>query len=318
MMEVVHLDEASAFRWPRASVAVGNFDGVHRGHQALVASAAAAARAGKGTSVVLTFDPHPARVIAPDAAPSALMTLDQKARTLAALGVQVLAVLPFTSEVAARTAEEFAVRVLHGALGAQAVVVGDNFRFGRRRAGDVAMLRQLGREHGFGVVEVAPVVVDGERVSSSRIRDALVRGDAAQAAALLGRPHCVEGRIVPGEGRGRTIGIPTANLDAGEAMLPGLGVYAAWCWPEGAPAAAAAAVNVGRRPTFGAGEVSVEAHLLDFEGDLYGRTMSLSFVTRLRGERKFAGADALVAQIRDDILAARNALERPPPVSPWD
>jgi riboflavin kinase/FMN adenylyltransferase len=245
------------------------------------------------------------------------MTLDQKARALAALGVHVLAVLPFTAEVAARTAEEFAVRVLRGSLGAHAVVVGDNFRFGRRRAGDVAALRHLGREHGFDVVEVAPVVVDGERVSSSRIRDALSRGDAAQAAALLGRPHCVEGRVVPGEGRGRTIGVPTANLDVGEAMLPGLGVYAAWCWTDGGPAGGPAAVNVGRRPTFGTGEVSVEAHLLDFEGDLYGRTLSLAFVTRLRAERKFAGPDALVTQIRDDVTAARRVLDRPAPASPW-
>jgi riboflavin kinase / FMN adenylyltransferase len=318
MMEVVRLDAASAPRWPRPSVAVGNFDGVHRGHQALVASAVSVATASGGTAVVLTFDPHPARVIAPEAAPTALMTLGQKAATLARLGVKAMAVLPFTPEVAAASPEEFAARVLHRALGADTVVVGTNFRFGRGRAGDVDMLRHQGAALGFRVVEVPPVVVLGERVSSSRVREALARGDAREAAALLGRPHCIEGRVVPGDGRGRTIGVPTANLEPGSETLPALGVYAAWCWPGHAAPGAAAVVNIGRRPTFGGGAVSVEAHLLDFAGDLYGRPMSLSFVSRLRGERTFPGADALVAQIHQDMQAARDLLSGPPPASPWD
>lgn len=318
MMEVVRLDAASAPRWPRPSVAVGNFDGVHRGHQALVASAVTAAAASGGTAVVLTFDPHPARVIAPEAAPTALMTLGQKAATLVRLGVHTVAVLPFTPEVAAASPEDFAAHVLHRALGADAVVVGTNFRFGRGRAGDVGTLRRQGESLGFRVVEVPPVVVLGERVSSSRIREALARGDASAAAALLGRPHCIEGRVVPGDGRGRTIGVPTANLQPANETLPALGVYAAWCWPGLAPAGTAAVVNVGRRPTFGGGAVSVEAHLLDFAGDLYGQAMSLSFVSRLRGERTFPGPDALVAQIHEDIRAARHVLAGAPPASPWD
>jgi riboflavin kinase/FMN adenylyltransferase len=318
MMEVVRLDAASSPRWPRPSVAVGNFDGVHRGHQALVASAVAAAAASGGTAVVLTFDPHPARVIAPVAAPSALMTLGQKSATLVRLGVPVMAVLPFTPDVAGASPEDFAALVLHRALGADTVVVGTNFRFGRGRAGDVGTLRRVGESLGFRVVEVAPVVMDGERVSSSRIRDALGRGDAHGAAALLGRPHCIEGRVVPGDGRGRTIGVPTANLEPANETLPALGVYAAWCWPGRARAGAPAVVNIGRRPTFGGGAVSVEAHLLDFAGHLYGEAMSLSFVSRLREERAFPGVDALVTQIREDIRAARHALAGPPPASPWD
>lgn len=318
MMEVVRLDAASASRWPRACVAVGNFDGVHRGHQALVASVVSAAAATGGTAVVLTFDPHPARVLAPQSEPSPLMTLDQKAQTLRRLGLHAMAVLPFTPEVAAASPEVFAASVLHHALGAHAVVVGTNFRFGRGRAGDVGTLRQQGELLGFRVIEVPPVLVKGERVSSSRIREALARGDARTATALLGRPHCIEGRVVPGEGRGRTIGFPTANLQPAGETLPALGVYAAWCWREGSAAGAAAVVNVGRRPTFGGGPVSVEAHLLDFTGDLYGQAMSLSFVSRLRGEQKFPGPDALVAQIHEDIRATRAVLAGAPPASPWD
>jgi riboflavin kinase/FMN adenylyltransferase len=317
-MEVVRLDPAAPRRWPRACVAVGNFDGVHRGHQALVSRAVAAAAAGDGAAVVLTFDPHPARVISSRPAPPALMTLDQKSSALSRLGVQALAVLPFTPEVAAAPPAEFAERVLHRALGAVAVVVGDNFRFGRGRAGDVAAMRELGNALGFRVLDVPPVLVDGERVSSSRIREALARGDARVAARLLGRPHWVEGRVVTGDGRGRTIGVPTANVQTGGEMLPALGVYAAWCWPEGTFPAIPAVVNVGRRPTFGGGDVSVEAHLLDFDGDLYGRSAALGFVAQLRPEKAFSGADALVAQIREDIRAARAVLDGPPPASPLD
>jgi riboflavin kinase / FMN adenylyltransferase len=318
MMEVVRLDAASAPGWPRPAVAVGNFDGVHRGHQALVASAVSAADANGGTAVVLTFDPHPARVLGREGAPTALMTLGQKAATLARLGLHALAVLPFTPEVAAATPDEFAAAVLHRALGAEAIVVGANFRFGRARAGDVGALRRLGDSLGFRVVEVPPVMVLGERVSSSRVREALARGDAQGAALLLGRPHCVEGPVVAGEGRGRTIGVPTANVQPVNETLPALGVYAAWCWTAPDVPAAAAVVNVGRRPTFGGGDVSVEAHLLDFAGDLYGRILSVSFVSRIREERRFPGPEALVARIAEDIRAAREVLAGAPPASPWD
>jgi riboflavin kinase/FMN adenylyltransferase len=318
MKDVVRLEAGSSPRWHRPVVAVGNFDGVHRGHQALVAAAVGAARTRGGTAVVLTFDPHPARVLAPDACPTALMTLDQKALALFRLGMGGMAILPFTRAVAAARPEDFAASVLHRAIGAEAVVVGTNFHFGRGRAGDVVTLRGQGHDLGFDVIEVAPVVVDGATVSSSRIREALARGDARAAATLLGRPHCVVGAVVRGEGRGRTIGIPTANVQPDNETLPALGVYAAWCWPAGAGAPLPAVVNVGRRPTFGGGAVSVEAHLLDFSGDLYGQQLGISFLSRLRGERAFAGKDALVAQIRDDIAAARGVLGGPRPASAWD
>ena len=314
-MQVVRLDEVSARRWPRASVAVGNFDGVHRGHQALVTRMVNAAAAHAGPAVVLTFDPHPARVLAPKSAPSALMTLDQKAAALERLGADALAVLPFTPEAASLSPEAFAASVLRGSIGAQAVVVGAHFRFGRNRGGDAATLRALG----FDVVEVPPVVHEGGRVSSSRVRQALAAGDVAGAAALLGRPYFIEGTVVRGEGRGRTLGVPTANLTSRNETLPGLGVYAAWAWPAGRAPAAAAVVNVGRRPTFGGGgAVSVEAHLLDFDQDLYDSDLALSFVSRLRGERAFDGPAALVAQIADDVAAGQKALGARRPASRWD
>ena len=312
-MEILRLDPGSRPRWPRPAVAVGNFDGVHLGHQALVAEAVEAAAARSAAAVVLTFDPHPARVLAPESAPAALMTLEQKAQALSRLGVSGLAVLPFTAEVANAAPDEFAARVLRGALNAAVVVVGDNFRFGRGRAGDPATLRTLG----FDVREVGPVRHGGERVSSSRVRRALADGDVALAAALLGRLFLLEGTVIRGEGRGRTLGIPTVNLAPAGETVPAHGVYAAWAWVDGGPGVAAV-VNVGRRPTFGGGAVSVEAHLLDFDRDVYGRPFGLSFAARIRAERRFDGPEALVAQIREDVAAARRALPGPPPASAWD
>jgi riboflavin kinase/FMN adenylyltransferase len=311
-MEICRIGDASPPPWTRPAVAVGNFDGVHLGHQALVAAAVEAAAVRGAAAVVLTFDPHPARVLAPEAAPAALMTLAQKAAALERLGASGLAVLPFTPEVAGAGPEEFATRVLRGALDAAVVVVGDNFRFGRGRAGDASTLRALA----FDVREVPPVRHGGERVSSSRVRQALADGDVALAAALLGRPFLLEGTVVHGEGRGRTLGIPTVNLAPHGETVPAHGVYAGWAWVD--QGAVAAVVNVGRRPTFGGGDVSVEAHLLDFDRDLYGRPFGLSFAARIRGEERFPGPEALVARIREDVAAARRALAGPPPASPWD
>jgi riboflavin kinase / FMN adenylyltransferase len=312
-METYRLLGEPLKHFSRPAVAVGNFDGVHRGHEALVASAVGIAAARGADAVVLTFDPHPARVVAPESAPAALMTLDQKAAALERLGAAALAVLPFTAEVAREEPDVFASTVLRSALDAGAVVVGDNFRFGRGRAGDAGTLRGLG----FDVIEVPPVLHGGERVSSSRIRRALAEGDVALAAALLGRPFLVEGTVVRGEGRGRTLGIPTANLAPRNQTLPALGVYAAWGWVPG-EGPVRAVVNVGRRPTFGGDAVSVEAHLLDFDRDLYGSAFGLSFVSRIRGEVKFSGPDALVARIREDVAAARRALGARAPASAWD
>jgi riboflavin kinase/FMN adenylyltransferase len=213
--------------------------------------------------------------------------------------------------VAALPPEAFARGVLAGALGARHVVVGALFRFGHRQAGDAGRLSRLGEPLGFAVSAVPPVMEGGRPVSSSRVREALAEGDAAHAASLLGRPYFVDGTVVEGDRRGRTIGIPTANLETEGALLPARGVYAGRCrLPEGQ--ARLAVVNVGERPTFGGRTVTVEAHLLDFSGDLYGRRLRLSFAARLRDEQRFAGAEALVEQIRRDVERARALVSAPP------
>jgi riboflavin kinase/FMN adenylyltransferase len=292
------------------AVTIGNFDGVHRGHRALVGETLARARAAGGEAVALTFDPHPARVLAPARVPAALTTLEQKAELLAELGLDVLAALPFTPEVAALSPEGFAGAVLAGALGAREVIVGEEFRFGRGRSGDAATLARLGGALGFSVGAVPPVMDGGRPVSSSRVREALAEGDVAHAAALLARPHFVDGMVVEGDRRGRTIGVPTANLDTDGAFLPARGVYAGRCRLPGGEVRLAV-VNVGERPTFGGGAVTIEAHLLDYSGDLYGKRLRLSFAARLRAEQRFGSAEELVAQIRRDVDRARALVAAP-------
>ncbi len=252
-MQRVRLNDLEPRGWPAPVVTVGNFDGVHRGHQALVGAAVEGAKAAGGVSVVLTFDPHPSRVLSPDRAPEALVTADQKEELLERLGVDRMALLPFTTELSVLTPPEFAAAVLRHALGARRVVVGTNFRFGRGRSGDVALLRRLGADLGFDVVAVEPVFHEGAPISSTRIREALARGAVEAARDLLGRPFFVDGEVVRGDGRGRTIGIPTANLALRNETLPRPGVYAATArlLPEGG--LRAAVVNLGRRPTFGGG-----------------------------------------------------------------
>jgi len=313
-MEIVRLESLAPRGWRRSAVTVGNFDGVHRGHQALVAAAVEDARAAGGSAVVLTFDPHPSRVLAPDRAPSALMTLAQKAEALQALGIQRLAVLPFTLELSHESAEDFARLVLQQALAARMVVVGLNFRFGRGRAGDIRVLDEVGRKLRFRVHGLPPVLHDGEPISSTRIREALARGAVEAATELLGRRFCVDGPVVRGFQRGRTLGAPTANVDAENEALPGAGVYACWARLLDGPGLdpIPAVVNVGRRPTFGGGGTTVEAHLLHFDQDLYGRRLRLEFARRLREEQAFPNAEALRDQIRHDIVAAGRVLEKEP------
>jgi riboflavin kinase / FMN adenylyltransferase len=297
---------------PRATApcaaAIGNFDGVHRGHARLVAETVAAARKLGGRSVVLTFDPHPARVLSPESAPSSLLTLAQKAEILGGLGVDTLAVLPFTLGVAALEAESFARDVLGSCLGASALVVGDNFRFGRGRTGDSALLSELGVRLGWTVATIGPVTHLGERISSTRVRRALAEGDVATAAELLGRRFFVDGVVEAGDGRGRGLGFPTANVATANETLPGSGVYACLFAAGGEPPREAVA-NLGTRPTFegGAGQL-LEVHVLDTDRDLYGRAVRTTFVARLRAEQRFPDADTLAHQIAEDVARAREVL----------
>jgi riboflavin kinase/FMN adenylyltransferase len=309
-MQIERLETLERRAWPAAVVTIGNFDGVHRGHQALVAAALTASRSADGTAVVLTFDPHPARVVAPARAPASIMTFWQKAEILEGMGVERLAVLPFTNALAGRSDAEFARSVLREALGARLVVVGESFRFGSGRAGTVETLRALGGELAFDVLAVPPVLDGGEAISSSRARQALEAGDVRAAAGLLGRMFFVDGEVVAGEARGRTLGFPTANIVAENETLPAAGVYACWCRVEEGGQALPAVTNVGRRPTFGGGLLGMEVHLLGWSGDLYGRRLRVAFVERLREERAFPSVAALVEQIEGDATQARHVLEK--------
>lgn len=309
-MEQVRLESLTARGWPSPAVTIGNFDGVHRGHQALVAVAARGARSQKGTLVALTFDPHPGRLLDPQRGLATLTTLAQKEELLGRLGVQRLAVLPFTEELARLPPEEFARAVLAGALGARRVVVGEDFRFGQGRRGDVKTLGALGEDLGFEVEAVSAVLHGDRPVSSSRIRAALRAGNVEEAQALLGRPFFIDGTVVEGERRGRLLGFPTANLETENEILPCHGVYAARCrlsTGEWLPAVA----NFGRRPTFGANLPSAEAHIIDFDRDIYGEGLRLEFHARLRDEQRFPGPEALVAQIGKDVERARALVADP-------
>jgi riboflavin kinase / FMN adenylyltransferase len=290
-------------------VTIGNFDGVHRGHRVLLRRATDAGRNLEVRSVAVTFDPHPAVVLRPELAPPALQDTEDRIAALAATGVDLVVVVPFTPELAALEPRAFVARVLHARLHAVRVIVGTNFRFGHRAAGGLVTLVEAGDEHGFDVEAVTLLDLDGDPISSTAIRERLAAGDLDWPTRALGRPHVVTGTVVPGDGRGRTIGVPTANLDvAAGVLVPGDGVYAGHLTVAGTRHDAA--INVGVRPTFAAGR-SVEAHVLDAELDLYGREVAISFLHRLRGEQRFDRPEELVAQIRADLDAARVLLRSP-------
>jgi riboflavin kinase/FMN adenylyltransferase len=284
-IEVTSLPDAD----PRPRhVAIGTFDGVHKGHQAVIDDA----------DTVLTFDPHPLSVIHPEALPKLIMPFTVKRDVIEGLGVQELVVIPFDESFAHLTGEEFIEQVLVEKLTADRVSVGENFRFGAKAKGDPAM---LGRDSRFETRVVPLVEVDGETVSSTRIRALLAAGDMEAARHCLGAPFMVEGTVVPGDQRGRELGFPTANVVPDDALvIPGHGVYAAFA--NGEPAA----VNVGVRPTFETGRgVLIETYIIDYDKDLYGSELRVAFVERLRGEKRFAGVEDLIAQMRIDVEDAK-------------
>jgi riboflavin kinase/FMN adenylyltransferase len=310
-----------------AVVTVGMFDGVHRGHRALLDRVAAEAAARRVPAAAVTFDRHPLAVLRPGSEPPLLTTLDRKVELLGDAGMQVVLVLEFTRELSEVGAEAFATQVLFDGLAARAVVVGENFRFGHKAAGDPALLAGLGRPRGIEVVAVPLQTAGDEVVSSTRVRAELAAGDVAAAAASLGRPHAVEGVVVAGDGRGRPLlGIPTANLDiAAGIAIPADGVYAGHltdAGPDGSGepqggalvdrgVARPAAISVGTNPQFGT-DRRVEAHVLDFDDDLYGHRVSVSFAHHLRGQATFADLDELIAQIKADVDQTRRLLSSPP------
>jgi len=283
---VTQLREAE--RRPR-HVAIGTFDGVHVGHRLVIDDA----------DTALTFEPHPLRVLHPEAAPKLIMPFEIKRDVIEGLGVRELVVIPFDREFSTIPAEDFCGRILVETLGAESVSVGENFRFGAKAKGDPQMLASR-REFEARVVPL--VEVDGEVVSSTRVRSLVAAGEVEAATRCLGAPFLLEGPVAKGDGRGRKLGFPTANIvPSDELVSPGHGVYAAFA--NGRPAA----VNVGVRPTFDTGRgLLVEAYLIDFEGDLYGQTLRIAFISRLRGERRFAGVEELIEQMHLDVEEARD------------
>jgi riboflavin kinase / FMN adenylyltransferase len=285
------------------ALTIGNFDGVHVGHQKILRGVIERARSMDAVSAVLTFFPHPARVLRPDVAPGLLETLPQRLAEFEALGIDATLVLKFDRELATLSAVEFARRFLVEALRAQAVLVGANFRFGHKQAGDVNLLEELGRENGFAVEIVEPVLVDGQIVSSSAIRAAVREGRVDEAQRMLGRPFALVGEIRSGTGMGRKLVVPTLNLATEQETLPKNGVYATEVSVGGK--CYQAVTNVGVRPTFNGQQLAIESHLFDFAETITSGPMAVKFLTRLRDEQKFSGPEALREQIVRDIARAK-------------
>ncbi|WP_029897057.1 bifunctional riboflavin kinase/FAD synthetase [Desulfohalovibrio reitneri] len=295
-------------------VTLGNFDGVHKGHQKLISSVTQHAVCHHQLSVVVTFEPHPMKVLAGRKAPPFITLLDQKLELIAALGVEVCLVMPFTRELAALPPEEFVRSHLVEGLRMKALYIGYDYAFGRNRAGDYSALKALGERYGYSVTQLGPVMVGDAVVSSTRIRDLVQAGRLWDARELLGRFYQVAGKVVSGVGRGAAqLGFPTANLELVDELVPRVGVYACWAElldkPREEREPVPAVVNVGHNPTFGEGaDLSVEAHLLDFAENIYGQNIRLHFVQRIRDEQRFSGPEELVARITEDVRLGRRIL----------
>jgi riboflavin kinase/FMN adenylyltransferase len=292
------------------TVAIGNFDGVHRGHQALVRAATEHARGAGGEAVVLTFDPHPAHFFAPHLAPPLIMPLERRLELLADAGADVTVIESFDAAFAAIEAGAFVDEVLGRDLSARHVVVGYDFSFGHGRQGTPALLTELGGRLGIGVTVVPAVMADGLVCSSTKIREFVHEGRVDGARLLLGRPFELTGEVVRGAGRGRGLGIPTANVRSEGELLPRTGIYAGRARTLDGGVVRSAAISIGTNPTFvpGGSEITVEAYLLDFDADLYGQRLRLELVARLREERRFASVDELLVQIHKDIARTREIL----------
>ncbi|ANM29096.1 hypothetical protein ABI59_05010 [Acidobacteria bacterium Mor1] len=289
---------------------IGNYDGVHRGHRTILEQVKAEAARRNARSLLITFDPHPTRVLAPHAAPRLMQTRRQKLDTLEEAGLDAVWILEFTRELAGQTGEDFFSH-LRSRIDLQAVRVGRNFRFGRGRKGDIDVLERIGAQQGFDVVGVEQVRTEGMTVSSTAIRAAVSEGDVEGATRMLGRPFAVSGEVVAGEGRGAGLSFPTANVDAENELWPRAGVYVTECLAR--TRRYPSVTNVGLRPTFGDAEKpTVECHLLEFEGELRGERVEVRFLAHLRDEQRFDGPDALADQIARDCAAAAAYFENQP------
>jgi len=291
-------------------LAIGSFDGIHLGHQAVLRATVERARALKAVPTALTFDPSPRKVLRPETAPLQLSTVSQRLAWFSLMGLEAGVVLPFTLELSRQTPEEFVLQILVRDLHIKAVFVGENFRFGHKQAGDVQGLRELGAVHGFEVVVLPPVIYRGEVVSSTIVRREVTEGDVSHAGRLLGRPFALTGEVITGTGTGRRVTFPTLNLAAEQGMLPGRGVYITRVYLDGAPRSRRAVTNIGMRPTFDGSALSVETHLLDTRLETAPKRLEVQFWRRLRDEKKFSGPEELRAQIARDIDRANKFFSR--------
>jgi len=288
-------------------VALGNFDGFHLGHQAVVGRAIQRGFHERRPAIVATFDPHPVRFFKPELPPFRLTTLDQREALFAHAGADAMLVFEFGEELRSTSAEDFVTRLLGERIGAAGVVTGDDFTFGKMRGGNVDLLRNVGAAHGIVAEAVAPVLLDGERISSGRIREALQTGDTATATRLLSRDLAIQGVVQAGDRRGRELGYPTANMELGDYLRPRYGIYAVRVTLEDGSEHPGVA-SLGVRPTFDPPKELLETHLLDFDGDLYGRKLEVALHAFIRDEKKFGDIDDLVAHMREDEAQARHLL----------
>jgi len=310
-MNIIQDPDEWTNRPSRVCLAIGFFDGVHLGHQQVIRQALDDAGQGESEAVAVTFDPHPATVIAPERAPALVYSLERKLATLAGLGVRHTLLLHFDETLCRQSGEAFVRGLQSHWEGIDSICVGNQFRFGHRREGNVALLRRMGEDIGFAVHGLAAVALDGEPVSSTRIRASIRQGDFGKAGQMLGRPYRLVGRVVEGDRLGRQLGFPTANLDVTGLVLPPAGVYAVHLVWKGREHRGV--LNIGVRPTLQSATpaVRVEAHLLDFDGDLYGELLEVGFIRHIRDERAFPTLDALKEQIRNDIGFARESFPGP-------
>ena len=308
-METIHFPDDPRPSWlVHPVLALGNFDGLHRGHLKIIERVKRGAAEHGGTPMAMTFDPHPPRVVRPDKAPPLLMTSAQRLEALARAGIQCTAVVRFTHEVSQWDPETFVRRVLTDWLRVSKVWVGANFLFGHERSGNFSLLRTLGQRYGFRAEKIDPVRYKDFVVSSTRIRRLVGEGRVDEAGALMGHPYYIDGTVVRGRGRGREIGFPTANMETANELLPPHGVYATTLAIDGI--VRAALTNIGVRPTFGEQTVTIETYVLGYSDDLYDRSVRLSFVQRLRDERAFPDVDALKAQLEADRRRAERLFSR--------
>ncbi|MCH8616302.1 bifunctional riboflavin kinase/FAD synthetase [Sphingomonas sp. SM33] len=306
-MQRLHHDQPIPEALRGAVLALGNFDGFHLGHQAVVSRAIALGFHMRRPVIVATFDPHPVRYFKPDVPPFRLTTLDQRQELFAHAGADAMLVFEFGPDLAATSAEKFVTEILAGRIGAAGVVTGDDFTFGKGRTGSIEMMRELGARHGITAEAVCPVLYEGERISSGRIRDALEAGDVARATHLLTRDFAIEGVVQRGDQRGRELGYPTANLVLGDYQRAKYGIYAVRVRLDDGREVPGVA-SLGIRPTFEPPVELLETHILDFDGDLYGRKIEVGLHAYIREEKRFGDIQGLVAHMKDDEARARHLL----------